>query len=266
MPHPFVDATTWQRDGATAGALRFDEGWYQGRGAYGGVVAGALARAMAEVDASPDRPLRWLTVHFCAPAVGVGRIEVTPERRGNAVSHASARLTGEGGTLATASATFARARPAELAWRDAQMPAVAPPASIPEPFRGTPSPVFTRHLEFRFVHGAMPFTAAPAAELGAWIRFVEPLVVDPIAAIALLDAAPPAAMARMDRPRPMASVAFSVQIFADLPRPGARADEHHLLVGRSRIAGGGYAEEMAELWSEGGELIAACWQNIAVLG
>jgi len=266
--HPFVRATTWQRRGdQPRGALCFTEDWYQGRGAYGGVVAGALARAMAEVNQDPGRPLRWFTVHFCAPAVGDTELTVEPQRSGHAVTHATARIVGEGGVIATASATFARDRPGQLTWVDAEPPQVRDPDTL-APFEGAPTPVFASHLEYRFVHGARPLSGAsvPVAEIGLWLRFREPLRLDAPAAIALLDAAPPAAMTRMSAPRPMASVAFAAQIYSELPLVGARPDDHLLLVVRSRVAGGGYCEEAAELWTQGRRLIAACWQHIALLG
>ncbi|MBK8263294.1 MAG: thioesterase family protein [Nannocystis sp.] len=266
MPHPFVRATTWQRDsGSPRGALRFTEDWYQGRGAYGGVVAGALARAMAEVDQGPSRPLRWFTVHFCAPAVGDAQLTVEPQRSGHAVTHTTARIDGAGGVIATASATFARDRPGQLSWAPAEPPAARDPDAI-TPFEGAPTPVFASHLEYRFAHGARPLSGAPIAEIGLWLRFREPLLLDEPAAIALLDAAPPAAMARMTEPRPMASVAFAAQLYSQLPLAAARPDDHYLLTVRSRVAGGGYCEEAAELWTRDRQLIAACWQHIALLG
>lgn len=265
--HPFLRAISGERDDAGRRILTFEESWYQGRGVYGGVVAGALARALAGELGEDDRPLRWLSVHFCAPAVGRGALSVALERRGASVTHASARIDGldDGETIAFASASFARRRPVELAWRRPTMPAVAPPASIP-PFTADPTPTFARHFELRFCHGPAPLSGGEVAEMGAWIRFAEPLLVDVPAALAILDAAPPAAMARFTALRPMATVALACQLFEPLPLADARADDHYLLITRSNVAGDGYTEELDELWSADGRLIALCWQHIALLG
>jgi acyl-CoA thioesterase len=266
--HPFVSATT-PTVAKDRRRLALAEDWYQGRGVLGGVVAGALARAMAEAlpRGDRDRPLRWFSAHFCAPATGVADLEVTPVRRGRSVSHMRAELRragDEGETVAFASATFAGPRPSALRWCSPTMPEVPPPASI-APFRDTPTPTFADHLELRFCRGPAPLSGGDVAEMGLWIRFAEPLVVDVPAALALLDAAPPAAMARLRDFRPMATVALACQFFERLPLAGAAADDHYLLVVRSNVCGDGYAEELDELWSADGRLVALCWQDIALL-
>ncbi len=283
-PHPFLRASTAQLHGQRR-TLTFDAAWYQGRGVYGGAVAGALARAMsaslpADDNAGGDaiagpsrrseeplgaRPLRWLTVHFCAPATGEGELTTELVRHGSSVTHTRAEIRRGATTIAFASATFARARPAAKAWVRPTMPEVPDPSTI-APFRATPTPTFANHLELRFCHGPPPLSGSPRAEMGAWIRFAEPLLVDVPAALGILDAAPPAAMATMDRLRPMATVALSCQLFEPLPLAGAKPDDHYLLIVRSNVSGDGYSEELDELWSADGRLVALCWQTIAHLG
>ncbi len=264
--HPFLRATTPGGDGELR-RLRFEESWYQGRGVYGGVLAGAFAREMAATlcTGDDDRPLRWMTVHFCAPATGIGVIETSTARRGSSVTHLRGQILRGDDVLAFASATFARARPSEFAWQRPIMPTVPAPETV-EPFAATPAPTFTSHLELRFCYGSEPLSGSERTEMGAWIRFREPLLVDTAAALAILDAAPPAAMARFNSLRPMATVALSCQFFESLPLADANADDHYLFVVRSNVCADGYAEELGELWSRQGRLIALCWQTVAQLG
>ncbi|HFE47127.1 MAG TPA: thioesterase family protein [Nannocystis exedens] len=264
--HPFLRATTPDNEDGVR-RLRFEESWYQGRGVYGGVLAGAFARDMAATlgTGEDDRPLRWMTVHFCAPATGIAVIETKTARRGSSVTHLRAEILREEDVIAFASATFARARPSEFAWRRPTMPRVLAPETI-DPFAATPAPTFTSNLELRFCHGAKPLSGSEQTEIGVWIRFREPLLVDTAAALALLDAAPPAAMARFNSLRPMATVALSCQFFHTLPLADARPDDHYLFVVRSNVCADGYAEELGELWSRQGHLIALCWQTVALLG
>lgn len=145
------------------------------------------------------------------------------------------------------------------------MPTVPAPETV-EPFSATPAPSFTSYLELRFCHGSPPLSGSEQTEMGAWIRFREPLLVDTAAALAILDAAPPAAMARFDSLRPMATVALSCQFFETLPLADARPDDHYLFIVRSSVCADGYAEELGELWSRQGRLIALCWQTVALLG
>jgi len=267
--HPFLRASSPRAIGDRR-TLTFEEAWYQGRGVYGGVVAGALVREMSAnvltdgVDGAA-RPLRWLTVHFCAPATGVGELRAETVRRGSSVTHVRSELRRDETMIAFASATYARARPAAKAWVRPTMPSVPAPSTL-APFAALPSPTFASHFELRFCHGPLPLSGSQQPELGAWIRFADPLLVDTAAALALLDAAPPAAMATMTRLRPMATVALSCQLFEPLPLANAKADDHYLLIVRSNVSGDGYSEELDELWSADGRLIALCWQTIAHLG
>jgi acyl-CoA thioesterase len=268
--HPFLRASSPELTGERR-TVTFEEAWYQGRGVYGGVVAGALIREMtarvrADADDGADaRPLRWLTVHFCAPATGVGELRAETLRRGSSVTHLRSELVRDGTMIAFASATYARARPAAKTWVRPTMPQVPPPSTI-APFTAHPSPTFTSHFELRFCHGPPPLSGAQQAEMGAWIRFAEPLVLDAPAAMGILDAAPPAAMATMNRMRPMATVALACQFFEPLPLANAKPDDHYLLIVRSNVSGDGYSEELDELWSADGRLLALCWQTIAHLG
>jgi len=219
----------------------------------------------AAAKGEEDRPLRWISVHFCAPATERGELHAQAVRRGSSVTHVRGELRQGETVLAFASATFARPRPSAHSWRLPTMPEVPPPSQIPL-FPGPPAPIFASHLEYRLCHGAAPLSGSDNPEFGAWIRFAQPLVVDAPAALGILDSAPPAAMARFDALRPMATVALTCQLFETLPLTGARADDHYLLVVRSSVCRDGYAEEMAELWSADGRLIAMCWQTVALLG
>src|ERR1044071_1291926 len=90
---PFVTATTWSAlgEGRYRGDIRPE--WFQGRGAYGGMLGGALLRSMMREVNDAAREPRSLTVHFCAPvAEGETTLAVRIERAGRQVMHLSARL------------------------------------------------------------------------------------------------------------------------------------------------------------------------------
>jgi acyl-CoA thioesterase len=66
-------------------------------------------------------------------------------------------------------------------------------------------------------------------------------------------------------PRPLASVDFTIHFFTGFAHPSAATDEHQLVTIQSRWADDGYTEELRELWSPRGELLAQCRQLIALL-
>lgn len=264
MPHPFVEAYTWQPEAPGRWRGGFSPAWFQGRGAYGGLVAAVLLRGMTEVVGDPLRAVRTLTVHFCAPAVeGESTLHAERVRAGFTVSHAAARIVQGDHTVALASATFAAGRNDATRYFDLARPSLPPPEAIAPVPEGVGMPVFTDFFEFRFAPEALPFASSEVARLAGYIRPRAPLGFDPMLAVGLVDAFPPAAFARLARPRGAASVDFRVQFF---DRSDAPDDAAYALDMRSRWARDGLTDETATLWSPSGTLLARCDQLIALLG
>ncbi|SEM63633.1 Acyl-CoA thioesterase [Stigmatella aurantiaca] len=267
MTAPFLAATLVTPLEAGRYRSRFEAPWYQGRGAYGGVVAGQLLRAMEHQVADPTRPVRSFTVHFCAPAVqGEAELEVRLERAGKLITHATARTVNAGGVVAVASATFGIARPG-LEYLEARPPPVPPADDVPVLPEDVPMPDFCRFFEYRYCLGAAPYSGASEARTGGWIRPKgEPLTLDAALCVGLLDAYPPSVLSRLEGFRPAASVDFTVHFFQALPRSSGTPGEIFLRTGISRQAGEGFSEDLQDLWSADGVLLAQCRQLVAVLG
>ena len=260
---PFVTATTWSPlgEGRYRGELRPE--WFQGRGAYGGMLGGALLRSMMREVNDPARAPRSFTVHFSAPvAAGEALITVRLERAGRQVAHLSARLE-QGGSLAClASATFATSRETPLGYTDARPPRVPPPDDVPS----VPSamlPTFGAQFDYRWCVGAVPYSGAAEARVGGWIRPRVPTPLDAPLVVGLLDAFPPAAFARVDGFCNGATMDYTAHFYAPLPLD-ASPEAFYLRTGHSRHAAHGYADDLAELWSRDGQLLAQLRQMAAV--
>jgi acyl-CoA thioesterase len=267
MTAPFLAATHVTPLGEGRYRSRFEAPWYQGRGAYGGVVAGQLLRAMEHVVADPSRPLRSFTVHFCAPATeGEAELSVRIERSGKLVTHATARTENAAGVVSVATATFGIPRASSAHYLDVKRPEAPPPSEVGVVPEDVPMPTFCQFFEYRFCVGSAPYSGGEP-RLGGWIRPKgEPLPLDAALCVGLLDAYPPSVLCALTELRPVASVDFTVHFFQTLPRPMDRPGAYYLRTGTSRWAGEGFAEDLQELWTEEGELIAQCRQCIAVLG
>ncbi|HYH99295.1 thioesterase family protein [Hyalangium sp.] len=267
MTAPFLAATHLTPLGEGRYRSRFDAPWYQGRGVYGGIVAGQILRAMEHVVADPGRPVRSFTVHFCAPASeGEAEVRVRIERAGKLVTHATARTENAAGVVSVATATFGIPRDVRVSYFDAKRPEVPPPGEVGVVPEEVPMPTFCQFFEYRFCVGAAPYSGSEP-RVGGWIRPKgEPVVLDAALCVGLLDAYPPSVLSTLEEVRPVASVDFTVHFFQALPRPADRAGAYYLRTGVSRWAGEGFAEELQELWTEEGELLAQCRQCIAVLG
>lgn len=261
---PFLQATTWTPLGDGRYEAHVTPDWFQGRGAYGGVLGAGILRAMLHTLAEPLRLPRSLTVHFCAPvAAGPAQLAVSVERAGRGVSHLSARLVQAGHVACLASATFATSRESQLRWDTAPMPEVPAPRSLPS-VPAELMPTFAQHFDYRFCVGAPPFSGASEALLGAWLRPQVPTPLDAPLAVALLDALPPAASTRAEGFCNLATMDYTAHFYAPLPLEGASPEGFCLRVGRSGHAGSGYADDLAQLWSEDGRPLAQLRQMAAL--
>jgi len=112
--------------------------------------------------------------------------------------------------------------------------------------------------------GAPPFTGAEEALLGGWVRPRVPTPLDAPLVVALLDSFPPAASTRVSGFCNLATMDYTAHFYAALPPGGLSPEAFCLRVGRSAHAGGGYADDLAQLWSEDGRLLAQLRQMAAL--
>ena len=247
------------------GAFQFDfpDGWQQGRGAFGGLVIAALIRAVqAAVD--DGRQVRSITAELCGPTVpGPAIVRTEVLRSGSGVSTIAARLIQNDAIQAHAVVVLGKARagdadttllpsPPLTPWQDVPVVPVAPPMG----------PDFARFFEFRNT-GALPFAGKHATQASGWIRPLNATVRDAAWVAACADAWWPVLFAQVTAPRPMATIAFSLQLLVDPATLDPVAPLRH--VARTIAVSEGYAVEYRELWSADGRLVALNEQTIAVI-
>jgi hypothetical protein len=257
MADPLDSVLQPQRLDDTHFSLAVPPGWAQGRSTFGGLVLGAMTRAMVACEPEVARRLRSISGELVgAVTPGACAIEVQVLRRGNAVSSYAATLRqGDGDeVLARASAVLGRDRAVDRTWGPT-LDESPPPWSGLVPLPHGPSvPEFAQHFEFRLT-GPLPFSGSPQAVASGWIRARNPPAqLDAGALAAMADAWWPSAFSIEPRPRPMATVAFTMQDLAggrDLP-----GDVPLWHRARSLAADQGYFVELRELWTERGELVA----------
>ncbi|MEM9489599.1 MAG: thioesterase family protein [Myxococcota bacterium] len=256
MEDDLAEVTSLERIDERRFRLRVPDGWQQGRGAFGGLVLGALARAARIYEPDQTRELRAINGELAGPAV-VGEAEITVEevRRGNSLSMWSVALRQRSqvrtrATVVLGTTRVANDAPAPLAdderpqpWSEVAVTPLVPPVA----------PIFTRHFEFRSI-GPMPMSGELKPTASGWIRprRVSP-TIGPIEAVAMVDAWWPVALARVSIPRPLATITFSAQWFpAARELPGDRPLFHRA---RELTGADGFFVELRELWTETGELV-----------
>ena len=273
MPQAFGEASRVETIelGPSGGrfSMEMPDGWQQGRGAFGGLVLGALTRAsLAAGEAAGALPqLRTLTGSLCAPALpGPHEIEVELLRQGSRLSFARATLRSQdkGGVVATATCTLGGQRPGETSTFLPEAPALPSWESVNVLPMGAPmGPVFAQHYEYRST-GPFPFSGGEEARAEGWIRTREdPGTLDAAAIIGMLDAYWPAEFATVQRFRPMATISFTAELFVDPAELEGDAPFAYRAV--THAAQAGFALELRELWREG-RIVAMNQQTFVALG
>jgi len=246
----------------TGDQLVIPEGWRQGRGAFGGLTIAALIRAIEARVADPARRVRSVTAELPAPALpGTARVEVDVLRSGSSLTCARAALRQGDSVASHAVAILAAARPGDLQWRDLAPPE-APPWRELEPLKLGSWPEFAQHFEYRHVAG-VPQAGGDARTIG-WVRPVAPGALRDAAYLAaLIDAWWPAALVRAPAMRPLATIAYTLDVVGDFA--GLDPDAPLLYRGTVPVCGDGFFLETRELWGDDGRLLAMNHQTFAII-
>jgi acyl-CoA thioesterase len=277
-----LDLHALVRPKPTEDPLRFTlevlDGLQQGRGAWGGVASGAMVAAAQLVDPRPEMAVRTLSAQLVAPVlVGTMHLAVEELRRGSATHTMAVRCTDGVGALLAHGVVVLGAGRAGVAMPDGpQWLGVPPPAelsagpwAVPEAPVGPPlAPEFTVHLEMRPISG-LPYMGAEVDETLGWVRPRGPVErVDASVVTALADAWWVSAMARFDRPRPAATVGYTLDFPTDPTCVTRDADgrmEPLLHRGHSVAAREGFTTEVRELWTRAGQLVSWNTQTVVVI-
>jgi len=248
--------------------LEVAPGWRQGRGAFGGLVVGALVRAIEQRIADPARKVRSVTAELPGP-VELGTVDITVEalRHGKNVSTARAALSQHDEVRSHAVAILAAARPSAhgAAWNDLTPPELPPwtevaPSAVAS--GGGPGPEFAQHFEYRAVDGLL--MSGSTAPVHGWIRPRDPGALRDAAYIAaVIDAWWPAAFIRFTQLRPMATIAFTLDIVSGLDGLDPAAPLRYRAT--APVCTDGYCLETRELWGDDDRLVAINHQTFAII-
>ncbi len=266
MPLGLHDLTTPTPDGNGTFTLDVPDGWQQGRGAFGGLVLGSLARASMMSEPDGSRTLRSLTGELPG-AVPVGRSTITVEtlRRGSGASTLHARLVHEGEVFAAATAVLGKTRVADDGVPVAGKEPKGPPwqAVTPIPIGPPMGPAFALHYEFRPT-GPMPFAGGNVAVCEGYVRpRVRPKKLSVTDLVAMVDAYWPAIFSVTNAPRPMGTIGFAFQVLVDPETLDPEVPLFHR--GTQLGASEGFVAELRELYTFEGTKVAVNLQTLAII-
>ena len=261
----FQEASVVRPTGPGTFEASVPDGWQQGRGAFGGLVYGMLARAMEHVVADPNRRLRTFTGDIAGPVLpGRATLRIDVLRQGGKQTNLQGTLLQEGQPLAVTLGVFAASRDVHPPKLTREPPERADWDQLPPHALEPPSgPPFGRAYEYRSA-GPMPFTAGREAWTAGYLREkAVPSRRDAPSMVALLDAWWPTLWSIDSLYRPMATISFVGQLLVDPARldPGERLFHY----ARMGALTDGFFVELRELWS-GDVCVGMNQQTYVVLG
>jgi len=263
---PLAEVLATARLTGVAGRATVPADWAQGRTLFGGLTAGLALEALRE--AAPELPpLRSALVQFVGP-VAPGEVALARRRlRAGATLVQELVEVSQGDALrAMVTATYGRGRSSGLGRAGPRPPAAPAPEEVPEfQHREGLTPIFMRHLDFRFCLGGVPFTGGEVPELGGWVRLLEPGGVgpEPLAAL-LLGAWPPPGLVPLRAFVPASTVTWAFHLTPAL----AEVDPAgwFLFQAESPQAAEGFAPVEAALWDGEGRALGFSSQLDVVFG
>jgi len=234
-----------------------DDAWWVVRGPHGGYLAATILRALTRSLGDSDRPIRSFTTHFmAAPNSGSLEIETRLERAGRSMTFVTARAEQEGRPIAMSLAAFSTDWKG-IEFDNAPMPEAASiDDAFPNPIEGEGIPAFLGNFDMRWALGERPFTGAPRAEVGGWMKMREPVVADEHVIACLLDAWAPAVFPVATTPLVAPTIDLTMHFRTALPLTGATPDDFYLGRFSSSLGAEGFFEEDGAIWSSDGNLIA----------
>jgi acyl-CoA thioesterase len=233
-------------------------------GPFGGATAATMLRAIiGHVDCSGD-PLA-ITVNYCAPiARGAFELDVRLVKANRSTQHWSVELTQNDEVAAFATAVFAIRRPS---WT--HQPAVFPGAPPVEQVRPLPRSAFgmswVKQYDFRFIDGAPSLSGQPNAEPASarsklWIGDHAPRRVDMRSLLSMSDAF----FGRIFHVRgelvPFGTVSLTTYFHTSAKDLAAEDIRNVLATADAKVFSKSYGDQIGELWSPGGRLLATTQQ------
>ena len=240
-------------------SARIPDTWMQGRTAYGGIsTALALEAALRSQDDLP--PLRSAQIAFVGPLAGDVVVRTELLRRGRTAAFIESNVYGADGKLGL-KALFVFMTSLESAINyAADVRPEAPDHGDAAPAPTHPDPkFFTNNMEFRH---ALPIEQRHTPDFMRWVRLKDRDGLHPmVEMMAIGDAMPPAAMALFEKPGPISSMTWQVNMLTANP---VTEDGWWLTRSTADLARDGSSSQIMQVWSSDRTPVITGMQSVAI--
>lgn len=240
------------------------EDWMQGRTLFGGVIAGAMTRAILTQVEDPARSLRSMTVSFVAPVRGEEvRIQTRVLRSGKHMTQVEAHAIQGEQVCSVVQGVFGASHAKSLSVPEPVMPEAAPFSEVNSiPYIEGLMPTFSQHMDHRWTVDSFPYSGAEQAHCQGWVKYRENHSVELPEIVGLLDGWPPPILSRSQGFVPGSSVTWMINFFLDSNEIPSSSENFWFYDGHCSAAHGGYADTSASFWTQDGKLVARSRQLV----
>ncbi len=263
-----TEFATLMNDAHAAGdneALKIPEDWMQGRTAYGGLVAAMTLKHMRR-QVPRGRKVRSLSFTFVGPVDASPFVFQTQLlRSGKSVTTIESKLIQNDQICCTAMASFGGDRDSGIKIPPVERLGMPDPEKAFElPYIDGLTPAFTRHFNYRWALGDLPFSGKGGREIGGWMNFREGTdCLTEEWLIALADAWPTPVISAIKEPAAASTLTWAMG-FVHLDRDTCSQNEwwaFHCVVDTAER---GYAIERSTVWDPEGRAAIFSQQTTAV--
>ena len=261
-PFDLDQAVTLQSSAAGQYTGATQAAWQNRVGPFGGITAATMMQAVMQHPQLLGLPVS-ITVNFCAGvAEGAFDIVARPARTNRSTQHWMVEMPQNGEVVTTATAVTA-VRRSTWSSDESPMPSVPPPEAV-EPKVFAPIPWVLR-FDMRPITGEIPsaWDGRESESLSRlWARDAQARPLDFVSLTALSDLFFPRVFLRRATRVPIGTVSMTVYFHAGQAELEAVGTGYILGQARAQRFFNGFFDHSAQLWSEGGTLLATTHQVV----
>ena len=231
-------------------------------GPFGGIIVAVILNGILSHKECQGEPIS-LTVNFAGPIADAPfELTVRLMRTNRSNQHWIADITQDSKIAATATAVLAIRQ--ETWMMPEALPPTAPNPENVETWLAPPEPQWVSRYDFKFIRGDLTLSGQQAedSESLLWVRDKPKRPLDFLSLAAISDVFFPRAFIRRQKLGVAGTVSITTHFHADTASLARQASHPILAAARGQRFYRSYFNQVAELWSDEGELLASSVQMV----
>lgn len=231
-------------------------------GPFGGIIVAVILNGILSHKEHQGDPIS-VTVNFAGPIVDAPfELALRPIRTNRSNQHWTAELT-QGSEVATTATAVLANRQETWMMPEARAPSAPKPEEVMS-WSAPAEPKWIQRYDFKFISGDVTLSGQPAkdSESLLWVRDEPERLLDFLSLAALSDVFFPRVFIRRQKLGVSSTVSLTTHFHADGSSLKRQATRPILAAARGQRFYRGYFDQVAEIWSDEGELLASSSQMV----